>query len=323
MLAAMIEGFKGKWIQLDLQNSNEVNALLTQYQTRIQQLHKKYQHLLVEKGYEKYQGKFEQFRGYNAYQVDLNPEKLQELLSDTDFFVKELEQQAALPAVDEETEGAMETIEQIDLSQDIEISAFQAYLVITNKNKVALVVDSMEIKVKGESLRGEYRFSTEGIWMNFENPNLPEPTHVSILKEKGDTHTVNIDLLDMMKVIGNVEIKAKKSEYAIKFNLALTLSNQSLPEILSLPLKGEWKIKEIKPFTFKEPTDTMSLDDILGGFGLSGLGGMLGAGNEYSYDDYYDDDMMDYDLADYDLEDYELTDEDMQQMMELMKAMNG
>jgi len=33
--------------------------------------------------------------------------------------------------------------------------------------------------------------------------------------------------------------------------------------------------------------------------------------------------MMDYDVADYDLEDYELTEEDMQQMMELMKAMNG
>ena len=32
---------------------------------------------------------------------------------------------------------------------------------------------------------------------------------------------------------------------------------------------------------------------------------------------------MDYDVADYDLEDYELTEEDMQQMMELMKAMNG
>ena len=112
--------------------------------------------------------------------------------------------------------------------------------------------------------------------MNFENPNLPEPILISILKEKGDTYTVNIDLLGMMKVTGNIEIKAKKSEYALKFNFALTLNDQSLPGILSLPLKGEWKVKEIKSFTFKEPTETMNLNDILGGFGLPGLGGLLG-----------------------------------------------
>jgi len=274
MISAMIEGFKGKWIQMDIQDSNKMNVLLNQYQDRIQQLNQKYQDILIERGYQKYQGKFEQFRGYNAYQVDIAPEKLKELLADMDFFMKELEQQTVLPAIDEE--GEDEIIEEINLSQDIDISSLQAYLVIIDKDKVALVVDSMEIRVKEEYLRGEYWFSSEGFWMNFENPNLPEPILISILKEKGDTYTVNIDLLGMMKVTGNIEIKAKKSEYALKFNFALTLNDQSLPGILSLPLKGEWKVKEIKSFTFKEPTETMNLNDILGGFGLPGLGGLLG-----------------------------------------------
>lgn len=253
----MTEGIKGQRWKLPLEGSGAIMEGMNNYLSTLSSLQSKNAELYVEAGNAPYQGKFSQFSGKSAYQFTINQQKYQELL------------QEVLTAMDELTASSQLTgMEQAFAATDIQIPVFEGNLVILGTDDVSLVVDTMEIIVGEAHMIGEYRYGSQGMYMQLRDKATDqEILTIDIKQQSKKNYTLAVDIAEVLTIKGNVVVDLSLSQATLGFDGEISLDD--IPELpqgkMTIPLKGTWSYKTIKSVEIQEPTDAIDLMELLGG----------------------------------------------------------
>lgn len=269
MVDMMIGWFKGQWLSIPMTGLSDVPSSFS-YLKDGKALNDKVKEIVKNEGSTVYNWKFKQFDGYNAWKFSLDNEKLNELIRE---YYESMTTGLDL--------GSGEDA-QIEVPE-INIQNFEWYLVITWKDKVTTVIESMEMMDNDVVMTANW-FAGEDYEVNIIEW---EETLIKIVANKKSwKYDVAITVSDAIILNWTVSPKLSKSEIKLDFDAKLTIKAQNEWETDTLiPFKGSWNYKAISDFTVTAPENAMDLTELLGG----SLGGMMWATDDYAdYGDYAD-----------------------------------
>ena len=269
MVDMMIWWFKGQWLSIPMTGLSDVPSSFS-YLKDGKELNDKVKEIVKNEGSTVYNWKFKQFDGYNAWKFSLDNEKLNELVRE---YYESMTTGLDLGS-DEDA--------QIEVPE-INIQNFEWYLVITWKDKVTTVIESMEMMDNDVVMTANW-FAGEDYEVNIIEW---EETLIKIVANKKSwKYDVTITVSDAIILNWTVSPKLSKSEIKLDFDAKLTIKAQNEWETDTvIPFKGSWNYKAISDFTVIAPENAQDLTELLGG----SLGGMMWATDDYAdYGDYAD-----------------------------------
>ena len=284
----MVEWFKNQRFYMPMSGLNDASKwyLKTLDDTTAKEV-------VMNEGSVVYEWKFTQFNWYNARKISLNNEKLQEIINEYYKSINTLE--------DEEIEAPQLNIEN-----------FEGYLVITWKDKVAIVVDNMDI-VDEESTVNANWFGGDDYLLNLSGEW--EDSLTMTANRKWSNYEISLNVSDAMFLNWTLSPKVSKSSINIKFDVKVTLKSEWEDDVI-VPLKGSWVYEPISSFEVTAPENAQDLTELLQDY----LWAMLW-GDSYDYDDsdyYYDDE--EYEGIDTDLVESEESQEATEEIVEQVEA---
>lgn len=263
MISMITNGIKWQRWKLPLEGTGAMMEGMNSYLTTLSDLQSKNADLYVETGKSPYQGKFSQFHGENAYQFTIDQQKYQELIKEV------------LTAM-ETFSSSLQTAEQQTLqAQDIQIPVFDGNFVIIDADQVMMVIDTMEIVVGETQMIGEYRYGSQGMYLQLRDKTTEQTIiTMDIQQQKNQNYTLKVDLADVLMMNGDVIVDLSSSQAKLGFDGEIDLYNiPELPEQkMTIPLKGTRSYKTIKTVDFEEPTDAVDMMEML--WGMMGMGMM-------------------------------------------------
>jgi hypothetical protein len=270
MMWMMVEWFKNQWFYIPLTGLSEIPSTFSIFKDS-QELNNKSKEIILNEGSTTYNWKYSQFNWYNAWKFSIDNEKLNALIK--------------------EYYNSLNNLEEDDLTEipEINIQNFEWYLVITWKDKVATVIENMEIQDNDTVLSINW-FA----WEDFElYLSEWEETIITITAKKESwKYLVSANFADAVLLNWTISAKLSKSSIDLVFDASLTVKAEvEWENDTVVPFNWSWKYKWISEFTTAIPENAQDLTELLWAY----LGGMMW------WDDYYD---YDYD-EDYDYEDYD------------------
>ena len=263
MVDMMIGWFKGQWLSIPMTGLSDVPSSFS-YLKDSKALNDKVKEIVNNEWSTVYNWKFKQFNGYNAWKFSLNNEKLNELIKE---YYESITTGLDL--------GSGEDA-QIEFPE-INIQNFEWYLVITWKDKVTTIIESMDM-LDNDVVMSANWFAGEDYEVNITQ--WEESLVKIVANKKSSKYNVSITVSDTILLDWTVSPKLSKSEIKLDFDATLTIKAQNEWETDTVvPFKGSWNYKWISDFTVTAPENAMDLTELLGGY----LGGMM-----WSTDDYAD-----------------------------------
>jgi len=276
LVAMMTEWFKNQWFFIPMSGLSDVPSTFSMLKDS-KELNDKTKDIIINEWSTIYSWAFTQFNGYNARKFSLDNEKLNELIKEYySTIYKDLDEEIfqEIPALD--------------------IQNFEWYLVITWKDKVTTVIESMDIN-ENDIIMNTYWFAGEDF--EFYVSEWEEALIIIKANKKGSKYDVYATLSDSVTLNWTITPKLSKSSVNLKFDATLTMEAETESWANTvIPFNGSWKYNPISTFTTTAPEGAQDLTELLWSY----LGGMMWW-DDYDYEDY---DYEDYDYEDYDYEDY-------------------
>ena len=309
MVNMIVNGFKWQRFKLNMSGASMSNAF-TLYKTYIEELKQvadKAWSMMVNEWSVVYDWMFDQYKWYNAWKYSVDEEKFDEVLhvymdTMTNFYSWFFNQYAGnLWASSEE----LQDLNFNELLSWITYDNLQWYLVVVWKNDVVETMEGAHMDIDGTWFTFNCYYWKDWIFMDVKTDDWENV--MSILAEKnGKKYDVDADMMSVFKIKWDVKLNkfSKKDWIDADFDLNLSMntegmgeSDESVKEInIDVPLKWNYKVKNIDKFTLQAPSDAIDLMDMIGGY----LWANMGSDDEYREDDeyeYFDDEELDSDYV--------------------------
>lgn len=272
MIPALTEWFKNQRFSLPLSWAEWMTGLFD-YLKELQN-NSSDTEVIINEGSEIYNGKFSDYQWFNAWKYSLDSEKLAEKLNEYSKFINPLSESG-------------ENIENI-LSSEVQINNFEWYLVIYWKNKVATIIENMDIVTEDVTINmnlvtsnNEIKWTATSEWntiMNFE------------AIKHWSKYNISANILENLIIDGTISPKVSESDANISFDIIMNIISDEIAtdsHTLSIPLKWKWKFNPVSEFSVEAPAESISIIDLLGSY--------LGAGvlDDYEAEDYSEDENYD------------------------------
>ncbi|MDR0651559.1 MAG: hypothetical protein LBG59_09525 [Candidatus Peribacteria bacterium] len=230
MASLVVQGIQGQWFKLPFSGGDNLFEGANNYLSTLTALQTQGEDLLIQQGNAPYQGIFSQFAHQPAYQFTLDQEKVQLLFQEVLSVVNTFNQHSlALDTVIENENAMLSELTGID----IEIPLFEGNLVLLGNDKVAIVVDTFEIKVNEMTLVGEYRYGPEGVVLQLrEKETSQDIFQMHVLQTKKNTYGVDIQLAGMITAKGTTKIQKEKADIALEFDITVEIDNLLFGEVV-------------------------------------------------------------------------------------------
>lgn len=251
MVDVMLWWFKWQWLSIPMTGLSDMPSTFS-YLKDGKALNAKVKEIVNNEWSTVYNWKFKQFNGYNAWKFSLNNEKLNELIK---------EYYSSLAAdLDEETDVEM---------PELNIQNFEWYLVITWKDKVTTVIESMDIIEDDITMNADW-FAGDDYLINIAE--WGESLITISAQKKSSKYDVSITISDSLLLNWTVSPKLSKSGIDLKFDAKLTVKAQNEWDADTIvPFKGSWNYKAISDFTVTAPENAQDLTELLWAY-LGGAG---------------------------------------------------
>ena len=251
MIDVMLWWFKWQWLSTPMTGLSDMPSTFS-YLKDGKALNAKVKEIINNEWSTVYNWKFKQFNGYNAWKFSLNNEKLNELIK---------EYYSSLAAdLDEETDVEM---------PELNIQNFEWYLVITWKDKVTTVIESMDIIEDDITMNADW-FAGDDYLINIAE--WGEALITISAQKKSSKYDVSITISDSLLLNWTVSPKLSKSGIDLKFDAKLTVKAQNEWDADTIvPFKGSWNYKAISDFTVTAPENAQDLTELLWAY-LGGAG---------------------------------------------------
>ena len=245
-IAMMTAWFKGQRLSIPMTGLSEIPSSFSILKDS-EKLNNKTKEIIINEWSTVYSWKFKDFNGYNAWKISLDNEKINELIKEYYSTI----------SWDLETE-----------IPELNIQEFEWYLVITWKDKVTTVIESMKMQDNETVMNADW-FA----WEDYEiNISEWEQNLIKIVaKKKSSKYEVSITLADIILLNWTISPKLSKSWINLKFDATLTVkAEEEWSSDTIIPFKGSWNYKWISAFTVSVPENAQDLSELLWGY----LGGI-------------------------------------------------
>ena len=245
-IAMMTAWFKGQRLSIPMTGLSEIPSSFSILKDS-EKLNNKTKEIIINEWSTVYSWKFKDFNGYNAWKISLDNEKINELIKEYYSTI----------SWDLETE-----------IPELNIQEFEWYLVITWKDKVTTVIESMKMQDNETVMNADW-FA----WEDYEiNISEWEQNLIKIVaKKKSSKYEVSITLADIVLLNWTISPKLSKSWINLKFDATLTVkAEEEWSSDTIIPFKGSWNYKWISAFTVSVPENAQDLSELLWGY----LGGI-------------------------------------------------
>ena len=275
MIEMMVAGFKNQWFTIPMSGLSDMPNTFSILKDS-KDINAKVKDIVKNEWFMVYSWKFTQFEWYNAWKFSLDNEKLNALIKEYyDSLNNSLWE---------------ESIQEIP---ELNIKNFEWYLVITWKDKVATVIENMEMQDEDIIMSANW-FAGEDfeLYLSEGEENL-----ISVVAhKKGWKYEVSANLSETVLLNWTISAKLSKSSIDLTFDANLTVKAETEGEAdIVVPFNGSWKYKSISEFTTAVPENAQDLTELLWSY----LGMMWWDDYDYDYDldeDYeglYDDEIED------------------------------
>lgn len=252
---------------------------------------------------------FDEYKWYNAWKYSVDEEKIDEMLKlyadmMNEFYSWLFAQYAAQNLWDEETN----IIDFNSLLSGIKYDNLQWYFVIVWKNEVVETMEGAHMDIDGTWMVFNYYYWKDWLYMDVKTDNWDSIMSI-LAKKNGKKYDVDADILSVFKIKWDVKLNqfSKKDWIDADFDLNISMNTEefvesdgSIKEInIDMPLKWNYKVKNINKFSLQEPSEAIDLMEMLWGY----LWASMGGDDEYREDDeyeYWDDE--EYEVADVEVE---------------------
>ena len=271
-LSAMIEWFKNQRYFISMTWLSDVPNSLS-YVKDAKDLNSKAKEVIINEWSTIYSGKFSQFNWYNAWKFSLDNEKLDELIKD--YY------ESLYEDLDDEDGVDKEEIPSINIQN------FEWYLVITAKDKVTTVIDSMTMVDNDININVEW-FGGNDYLLNFYE-SWESLATISATKH-GSNYDILLNASDLILVSWTITPKVSTSWISVKFDCSITIKSQAWENDTVVPLKGNRTYKAIDNFSVEAPENAQDLSELLASYLSSTLWSS-------EYDDFEDNSNEENDLS--------------------------
>lgn len=248
MVDMMIWWFKGQWLSIPMTGLSDVPSTLSYFKDS-NALNAKAKEIINNEWSTVYNWKFKQFNGYNAWKFSIDNAKLNALVKE---YYDSMSSGLDL--------GSGEDVE----FPEINIQNFEWYLVITWKDKVTTVIESMDM-MDNDVVMSVNWFAGEDYEINITE--WGEELIKIIANKKSSKYDVSMTVADAMSLNWTISPKLSKSEIKLNFDAKLTVKAQNEWDADTIiPFKGSWNYKAISDFTVTAPENAQDLSELLGGY---------------------------------------------------------
>ena len=233
-LMAMVEWFKNQWFSIPISGLNDISTKSLD----TNKLNNDIKEILKNEWSLIYSWRFAQFEWYNARKISLDTDKIQSIIND--YYTSILE------------DSDME-IPQLDIQN------FEWYLVIIWKDKVAVIIDNMDIISEDTTINAN--------WFCGEDYNLILSSYweeiISISANKNiSKYDISLEVKDLASLKWTLTPKISKSSIDIKFNVILNIISNDM----QIPLKGNRFYEPIPEFSLTSPENSQDLSEALNNY---------------------------------------------------------
>ena len=253
MIDVMLWWFKWQWLSIPMTGLSDMPSTFS-YLKDGEALNARVKEIINNGWSTVYNWKFKQFNGYNAWKFSIDNAKLNALVKE---YYDSMSSGLDL--------GSGEEAEIPELN----IQDFEWYLVITWKDKVTTVIESMNIVEDDITMNADW-FAGEDYLINISEW---EETLITIsAQKKSSKYDVSISISDSLLLNWTVSPKLSKSGINLKFDAKLTVKAQNEWDANTIvPFKGSWNYKAISDFTVTAPENAQDLTELLWAY-LGGAG---------------------------------------------------
>ena len=241
----MVEWFKGQWLSIPMTGLSGMPSTLSYFKDS-EVLNAKAKEIINNEWSTVYNWKFKQFNGYNAWKFSIDNEKLNTLVKE---YYDSMSSGLDL--------GSGEDME----FPEINIQNFEWYLVITWKDKVTTVIESMDI-VDNDIAMNVNWFAGKDYEINIAE--WEEELIKIVANKKSSKYDVSISVSDAILLNWTISPKLSKSEIKLNFDAKLTVKAQNeWDSDTIIPFKGSWNYVGISDFDVLIPEDAQDLSELL------------------------------------------------------------
>lgn len=245
MIGMMVEWFKGQWLSIPMTGLSGMPSTLSYFKDS-EVLNAKAKEIINNEWSTVYNWKFKQFNGYNAWKFSIDNEKLNTLVKE---YYDSMSSGLDL--------GSGEDME----FPEINIQNFEWYLVITWKDKVTTVIESMDI-VDNDIAMNVNWFAGKDYEINIAE--WEEELIKIVANKKSSKYDVSISVSDAILLNWTISPKLSKSEIKLNFDAKLTVKAQNeWDSDTIIPFKGSWNYVGISDFDVLIPEDAQDLTELL------------------------------------------------------------
>lgn len=245
MIGMMVEWFKDQWLSIPMTGLGDMPSTLSYFKDS-EVLNAKAKEIINNEWSTVYNWKFKQFNGYNAWKFSIDNEKLNTLVKE---YYDSMSSGLDL--------GSGENME----FPEINIQNFEWYLVITWKDKVTTVIESMDI-VDNDIAMNVNWFAGKDYEINIAE--WEEELIKIVANKKSSKYDVSISVSDAILLNWTISPKLSKSEIKLNFDAKLTVKAQNeWDSDTIIPFKGSWNYVGISDFDVLIPEDAQDLTELL------------------------------------------------------------
>ena len=245
MIGMMVEWFKGQWLSIPMTGLSSMPSTLSYFKDS-EVLNAKAKEIINNEWSTVYNWKFKQFNGYNAWKFSIDNEKLNTLVKE---YYDSMSSGLDL--------GSGEDME----FPEINIQNFEWYLVITWKDKVTTVIESIDV-VDNDIVMSVNWFAGKDYEINIAE--WEEELIKIVANKKSSKYDVSISVSDAILLNWTISPKLSKSEIKLNFDAKLTVKAQNeWDSDTIIPFKGSWNYVGISDFDVLIPEDAQDLTELL------------------------------------------------------------
>lgn len=245
MIGMMVEWFKGQWLSIPMTGLSGMPSTLSYFKDS-EVLNAKAKEIINNEWSTVYNWKFKQFNGYNAWKFSIDNEKLNTLVKE---YYDSMSSGLDL--------GSGEDME----FPEINIQNFEWYLVITWKDKVTTVIESIDV-VDNDIVMSVNWFAGKDYEINIAE--WEEELIKIVANKKSSKYDVSISVSDTILLNWTISPKLSKSEIKLNFDAKLTVKAQNeWDSDTIIPFKGSWNYVGISDFDVLIPEDAQDLTELL------------------------------------------------------------
>lgn len=245
MIGMMVEWFKGQWLSIPMTGLSGMPSTLSYFKDS-EVLNAKAKEIINNEWSTVYNWKFKQFNGYNAWKFSIDNEKLNTLVKE---YYDSMSSGLDL--------GSGEDME----FPEINIQNFEWYLVITWKDKVTTVIESIDV-VDNDIVMSVNWFAGKDYEINIAE--WEEELIKIVANKKSSKYDVSISVSDAILLNWTISPKLSKSEIKLNFDAKLTVKAQNeWDSDTIIPFKGSWNYVGISDFDVLIPEDAQDLSELL------------------------------------------------------------